>query len=221
MDRTLTLTSGDISVGGNTLTLNDTVSCGASSINSASTGTVNYTLGIAGQNVCAGNYGNLTFNNYAKVLASSNTIGIAGTFTPGSAGHTVTGSTVSFDGTSGAQTIPAFTFYNLTLNNSYGASLNGNVTVDGTLNLANGSLTAGSLALTLNGAVTCNGNTITSYPGTVSYAQASHGQNVCAGNYYNLSFSNYGKVLASSNTIGIAGVFTPGGATATPSRAVP
>src|SRR4029079_2166264 len=51
---------------------------------------------------------------FSKTLASTGTIGIAGGFTPGTAtGHTITGSTINFNG-AGAQTIPGFTYNNLT-----------------------------------------------------------------------------------------------------------
>src|SRR5207253_11475385 len=57
-------------------------------------------------------------SNFNKTLASSGTIGIAGTFTPGTAtGHTVTGSTINFNG-AGAQSVPAFTYNNLTVSGS-------------------------------------------------------------------------------------------------------
>jgi hypothetical protein len=47
-------------------------------------------------------------------LPNSGIIGIAGTFAPGSAtGHTISGSTFDFNGT-GAQTVPAFSYNNLT-----------------------------------------------------------------------------------------------------------
>ena len=74
--------------------------------------TVNF-AGSSSQNIPALNYNNLTSSSSgARVLASSGTIGIAGTFTPGTNSYTVTGSTVDFNG-SGTQTIPAFNYYNL------------------------------------------------------------------------------------------------------------
>jgi glycosidase len=210
---TLTLTSGALGVGTNTLTLSNTVTCGSNVINSSATGTVSYARTSAGQTVCAGTYGNLTFNSVSKTLPSSGTVGIAGTFTTGSTAGTVTGSTVAFNGT-GAQTIPAYTFNNLTLNNASGATLGGTVTVGGALSLTSGTLGVGTNTLNLNGAVTCGSNVInSSTTGTVSYAQASAGQAVCAGTYGNLTFNNNNKTLSPSGTIGIAGTFTPGSAT--------
>src|SRR5581483_3655283 len=77
---TLTLTSGTLAVGTNTLTLSGAVSQTSGSLSSSATGTVNYNQSFHGQNVASGNYGNLTFSNFNKTLASSGTIGIAGTF---------------------------------------------------------------------------------------------------------------------------------------------
>ena len=57
--------------------------------------------GAAGQGIGARNYYNLTLSDNAKTLASSGTIGIAGTFTPGTnTSHTTTNSTIEFNGTS-------------------------------------------------------------------------------------------------------------------------
>jgi hypothetical protein len=115
LNGSLTLTAGTLGVGTNTLTLNGAVSTGGGTLTSSTTGTVNYNQGSNGQaTVLAANYGNLTFSNFNKTLASSGTIGIAGTFTPGTgAAHTITGSTINFNG-AGSQNIPGFTYNNLT-----------------------------------------------------------------------------------------------------------
>ena len=90
----LTLTTGALGVGNQTLTINNGSSVVGGSITSNPTGTVNYNQGSDGQNVRAFNYGNLNFSNFNKVLEPTGTIGIAGAFTPGTAtGHTITGST--------------------------------------------------------------------------------------------------------------------------------
>ena len=111
----LALNAGALGVGTNTLTLNGAASFGAGTLTSSPTGTVIYNQQSNGQaTVLAANYGNLTFSNFNKTLASSGTIGIAGTFTPGSGtGHTINGSTINFNG-AGSQNIPGFTYFNLT-----------------------------------------------------------------------------------------------------------
>jgi hypothetical protein len=71
----LTLTTGALAVGTNTLTLNGAVSATAGSLTSGATGTVIYNQGSNGQaTVLAANYGNLTFSNFSKTLAGTGTI---------------------------------------------------------------------------------------------------------------------------------------------------
>src|SRR6185369_5468650 len=115
---TLTLSSGPLAIGSRTLTLNNAITITGGSFTSNADGTVIYNQSSNGQNVAPGNYGNLTFSNFTKTLPNGGTVTIGGLFTTGVAGgHTVTGSTVEFNGAS-AQTIPTgFTTYNnLTLN---------------------------------------------------------------------------------------------------------
>lgn len=146
---TFTLNSGTFFVNTFTLTLNSTASSSSGTITSASTGTVIYNQSSDGQNILIGNYGNLTFSNFNKTLPSSGTIGIAGTFNPGTAtNHTITGSTISFNGTSAQSFGSSFNFHNLTISNTSGVTFSA-----GTQNLYNTlTLTAGVLAS--NGALT-------------------------------------------------------------------
>ena len=150
-----TLTAGTFAVASQTLTLNGTgaVISGAGSLTSASDGTVNYNQNA--QNVIAANYGNLTFTAGNKTLASSGTIGIAGIFSNLGGTHTVTGSTVDFNGTT--QNIAAFTFNNLSTHGAASTkTATGTIQVDGAFN--NGgiedqavTLAMGTQTLTLNG----------------------------------------------------------------------
>src|SRR5205823_10169224 len=91
-------------------------------------------------------------------LDDANTSGTNPTF-----GTLASASTVNFNGT-GAQTIQAATYGNLTLNNSAGASLGGSITVVGTLTLTSGALSVGSNTLTFqtgNTPISVTGGTIT------------------------------------------------------------
>src|SRR5204862_249340 len=73
-------------------------------------------------------------------------ITVAGTFSPGAAaGHTTTGSTVSFNG-AGAQTIPAFSYNNLTSSGAGARTL----AASGVIKIA-GSFTPGSNPYTITG----------------------------------------------------------------------
>lgn len=153
---TLTLQSGNLSVGTNTLTVNNGTSVGSGTFSSSATGTVNYNQGSGGQNVLAGNYGNLTFSNFSKVLPNG-IVGVAGVFTPNSVANTITGNTFNFNG-AGNQAIPSFTYNNLTTSTSgikttgTTVNVNGNATVGAntTLSVASGS------TLTVTGTLTNN-----------------------------------------------------------------
>ncbi|MEI6753311.1 MAG: T9SS type A sorting domain-containing protein [Paludibacter sp.] len=96
-------------------------------------GTVMYNS-TSTQTVIAGNYNNLDLTAASsgnRTLINGGTIAIAGTFTPSATGtHTVTGNTISFNGSS-LQTIPSLTYNNLTLNNASGVTLAGDVTLTG------------------------------------------------------------------------------------------
>ena len=67
--------------------------------------------------IAAVNYYNLNGTGGPRIFPGSGVIGIANIFTPGAGGYTVTGSTVSFNGT-GPQTIPTFTFNDVILTNA-------------------------------------------------------------------------------------------------------
>jgi hypothetical protein len=144
--------------------------------------------------------GTLNANNLNMTVSGNWTD--AGTFTPGTG-------TVTFTGLAGTAITDAMgeTFYNLTINKTGTTiSLNNNVTVNNAFTITLGTFAVGSSTLTLNGAVSNTGGTLTSLVnGTVAYNQASAGQTVLAINYGNLTLS----------TVGIASVFTaPNPATA-------
>ncbi len=172
--------------------------------------------GTGAQGVAAFNYNNLTTSGNrggAAITFASGNIGVAGVFNPAATNNSyvTTGNTVIFNGAA-LQSIPVFPYNGLTLNNAAGANLAGSVNVGGALTLTSGVLAVGTNTLTLNGAVSATGGSLTSaVTGTVNYNQGSNGQaTVLATNYGNLTFSNFSKTLASTGTIGIAGVFTPG-----------
>jgi hypothetical protein len=206
---TVTLAAGIIGVAG-------TFTPSATGVVYSFTGNTFDFNGTGAQTVPVFNYNNLTISGNrggAAITLASGNIGIAGVFNPSVTNNTfiTTGNTVVFNG-SAAQSIPAFTFNGLTINNAAGVSLSGNVTVGAALTLTSGALAVGTNTLTLNGAVSATAGSLTSAAtGTVIYNQGSNGQaTVLAANYGNLTFSNFSKTLASTGTIGIAGTFTPG-----------
>jgi hypothetical protein len=160
----------------------------------------------------------LTINAGATVTATNNfSIGndaTTGTVIPGA--FTVTGTftpgtyKVSYTATV-AQTVANTTYYNLTINNTNGVTLNSSPTISGTLTLTSGAFGVGTNTLTLNGTISATSGSITSSAtGTVIYGSGS-AQAILAANYGNLTSSGAGaRTLASSGTVGVAGTFTPG-----------
>lgn len=87
--------------------------------------TVSFT-GSDTQTIPVLNYNNLDGTGGDRILDNSGTIGIAGNFTPGAGAYTITESTVSFNGTS-LQTIPAFIFENLIIENLGAKEVNSSI----------------------------------------------------------------------------------------------
>jgi len=169
----------------------------ASNVTYATTGnTVNFN-GTVAETIPAFDYNNLTSSSTGgRTLASSGTVGVAGTFTPGANAYAITGSTIDFNGT-GSQTIPAFDFNNLRSSSTGDRTL----ASSGTIGVA-GVFTPGSNAYTITGS-------------TVDF-NGGGSQTISAFDYNNLTSSSTGaRTLASSGTIGVAAVFTPGANTYT------
>lgn len=110
------------------------------------------------QTIVDGNYTNLNVSGGNRTFTPTGTVGIAGTFTPGTGAFTLTNSTIEFNGSS-AQSVPTvFTsLNNLTINNSNGVSLPQALAITGVLNFSAGSLVLNGQTLTLSG--TCSGTT--------------------------------------------------------------
>jgi len=140
--------------------------------------------GAGAQTIPAFSYNNLTSSsNGARTLASSGTIGIAGTFTPGTNSYTVTGSTMDYNG-SAAQSVAAMAYNNLTFSNA------------GTKTVAAGTTQiAGNF--TFSGAAVADATTNST---TIEY-NGSSAQNLAAITYYNLSTSGAGIKAATQNVV--------------------
>ena len=158
--KTLTLGTNQIS-GSGSLTINGTlktsraagfsgtnntaVNSTISSITLGASSTIDYTAGSS-QTITGFNYVNLSNSgNGIRTLSNSGTIGVSGTFSTGTGTYYIGTSTVEFNGSS-AQSIPALSvasganYNNLTLNNSAGASLAGNVSLKDALSIDSGTL---------------------------------------------------------------------------------
>lgn len=144
---------------------------------------INY-VSASSQTVVNGNYLNLNTTGGNRVLASSGIIGISGTFTPGAGTFTNTGSTIEFNG-SASQTIPVFTFNNLTSSNTGARTLaSGTITVQG-------NFTSGSNSYTITG-------------NTMVFPTAT--QNI-SGTFNNLTLNTAGTKTAIGN-INVAGTIS-------------
>lgn len=144
----------------------------ATGIIDVSGGTVGFT-GSVSQTIPAYNYYNLVSSSTGqRVFASAGTIGISNSFTPGSNNYTVTGSTVSYNG-SEAQTVAATAYNNLLLENRSTKTF-----AAGTTRIA------GNLALTGSAIANAEANA-----GTISYNGTAN-QTVTDITYYNLDASN-------------------------------
>ncbi len=185
---------------------------GTSGINTliatAAGNTVNYN-GSGTQTIRAINYYNLTSNsNGTRVLESTEAIGVSGTFTTGTNTYTVTGSTISFNGSS-IQNIPVFTFNGLTLSNPSGATLTGtgDRSVGGLLTLTSGNITTDANTLIIKSTGSITGGSSSSYVnGNLQKAFA-------AGNNQLFTFpigddTNYTPIALASLNVGTAGNLT-------------
>lgn len=149
---TVTMPSGTVEVNG-VFTPSASFSGGGYSLDAANTVLFS---GADGQNIPAFNYNNLSSSNNNRTLTG--TIGIASVFTPGSGVYTTTGSTVDYNG-SGAQSVVALGYNNLSISGSRGANsvtLSGNIGVAGALSFSasfggGGYITTGS-TVSFNGA---------------------------------------------------------------------
>ncbi|MBK8467293.1 MAG: hypothetical protein IPL32_15860 [Chloracidobacterium sp.] len=174
--------------------------------------TINFNS-AGGQNIPAFNYYNLTSSGTGdRGLAVFGTIGVAGTFTPGTNTYLGgTDSTVSFNG-AGAQTIPAFTFYNLSTATSGTKTLGGAVSANGGLTIGSGTtldVSASNFALNVRGNWTNNG-TFTPQSGTVTFngSAAQTAAGTTATNFNNLTIANAGSGVSLAVNAAVNGLLT-------------
>jgi hypothetical protein len=215
---TVTAPSGTMNVAGNW------TNTGTFNHNS---GTVNFN-GSGSQTMPAASFNNLTSSSSgARILPSSGTLSIEGTFTPGTNSYTVTGSTIEFN-SSGAQNIPAFTYNNISIAGAASTtkSATGNLVVQGLFSIIEG-VTMDMQTFTLSGSmVNMNGTgtfrtqstSSTPLPSGVTYQvpvyyNSASAQTIVAGDYTDLIGTGGNRTL--SGVVGIAGTFTPGSGTYT------
>lgn len=134
-----------------------TFSPSAGALTSAGTSTVNFNNTTGGQTVPAFQYYDLTVSNGSGVTTLSGNIGVGNIFTPSGGGLTSAGtSNVDLNG-SVAQSVPAFTYHDLTLTASSPVTktLTGNITVNNDLTVtANNTLDDAGYQVAGNGSGT-------------------------------------------------------------------
>ena len=225
---TITLTAGTgtvttgatiTSVSGSTITIAGTTTAGSATLsfsgiitlNAAitATGTTSfqfYPAYILSNNATASATVSDIVVNSALTLAFG-TIGVAGTFSDTHTGTintvTNTGNTFNFNGA--GQTIPSYTFNNLTNTSSGTTTLGGTVTVSGNLNNASGTLACSSNTLNIAGNFT-NSGTFIAGTGTVNFngTTGSGGatQTITSGlTFNNLTISNSNVTIPTAITV--------------------
>jgi len=214
-----------LETGANTLTLSGTgtplvnngtftASAGSTVIFSGATATVagetyvNLQASTVGAKTLGANTtvnGVLTINTGSTLALSSFTLSLTGTGTPlvNSGIFTAGTSTVDFSG-SGAQDIPALTYYNLSTSTGDTKTLLGTITVSNVLTVgASTTLAAGAntINLSLTGTPMVVSGTFTAETSTVNFSNGG-AQNIPALTYYNLTTSTGGtKTLQGTTTV--------------------
>jgi fibronectin-binding autotransporter adhesin len=181
--------------------------------------TLNYN-GSGGQSIAAFKYNNLVSSSSGpRVLATNGPVQITGNFTPGVNAYTTTNSTVSYNGAS--QTIAPFTYYHLATGGSGTKTLGGNVTVNGSLTLAAGTLADAGFTLTVNGDV-ANEVSHTGLGRILLSGGAAQHSLSGGGLYQNLELNDpFGALLAETNlTVNGALIFTTGNFTTTTNKVI-
>ncbi len=151
--------------------------------------------GTGAQTIVAGTYSNLTISGSrttnSVTLISGSTISISGTFTPSatfsSGNYITTNNTVAFNGSS-SQTIPAFTYNNLTSSSSGARTLSSSGTI-----AINGTFTTGTNVYTI-GTSTVQFNTASA---NIPVTSVSSGAN-----YYNMIVAGGTRTFVGNITIG-------------------
>ncbi len=188
---------GTITLPTGTVGLSGALSITATNALYARTGNTIEFSGSGSQTIPAFDYNDLkSSNSGARTLINGGTIGILGTFTPGSNTYTITNNTIDFKAST-AQTVAAFNYNNLTISGARTTNnvtlANGNIGVAGNFNLSasfsSGSLIPGSSTLLFNGS------------SSQQYTNSS------GSSFNNVTVSNSaGLLLISDMTLGTSGV---------------
>ncbi len=184
VDGLLTLANGTMTIGSNTLTIEGTIFTSGGSLTGGSTSSLAISGSNPGINIPAGiaELSNFTLNNAnGTILQGSlildgtlaltsgalaigpNTLTVNGSIsTTGGSLKGGSTSSLAISGSSPSINIPPgmSELNNFTLNNAHGMTLQGPLTVDGTLTLTSGAVTIASNTLTINGPISTTGGSL-------------------------------------------------------------
>jgi hypothetical protein len=150
-------------------------------------------------------------NTSGTLRCNTSTLNIDGAVTGNSITFTPNNGTVNFRG-SAPQSIPDFTYNTVGISGTGLKTLTGTTTVNDVLTINTSSeLDLGSFTLNLtgNGTPLVNNGTFTAGTSTVMYSNA-NATTIAAVDYYNLDGTGGDRILATSDSIGVAGSFTIG-----------
>ena len=164
--RTLTITGDvagaggiDLASGSHTLAVLAGTSSWSGAFTAGTSSTVSYNSASGGQGIKIANYANLSFNDQFKNI-DGGTIGVSGTFTPGTEAPSVDGASIFHFNGSGAQAIPSFgssaPYRGLTVSGG-NKTLASNLSVFTNLT-SNSTITLGSSNLSLSNTATISGS---------------------------------------------------------------
>ena len=173
----------------------------------ASGTTVNYAG--SGQTIVANSYANLDLTSASSITFPAGTINIAGAFTPGTITTAGGVGTMNFNG--GSQTIPTFTYFNLTNSAASNAIVSsGTATVNGTYTINNGNLltTGGTGVLVYGTGATLqnSGSTVALLAASLEWPSSNSPTNIILNS--TLSFTSGANI---NRTIPAGGSFTLSG----------
>ncbi len=203
---------------GGTITITNTYTPGSGTF--TVTGNTIEFAGSGSQTIPAARYNNIVSTNTgSRTLASSGTIYILGAFTPGTNSYTVTNSTINFN-SSGAQNIPEFGYYNVSITDAATKTITGDVTINGNLTITNGKLAIGSNTLTISRTLTsssvncfiANGNSNLIINGSVALGSNLYfdQSNIGTSNRLNnLTINRTGRTITIGNALQIKGSLNP------------
>ena len=162
--------------------------------------------GSGNQDVAGIQYDNLTVTDRSGTVTLIGTMSISGVFSAATATtiYNPATSVVNFNGTV-AQNIPDIDFYDLTISNSAGVALTGDIVVNRFLNLSAGSLSIGDNILTINNDITYSSGSLTgNLTGAILNLNGSANTSLAAIDLYQLNVDRSGNTITLTGGLNVA-----------------